>query len=1107
MSGMNLFRHLMLTAFRTGTQWPARGRNSQLGRPIEMLEDRTTPAAGGILFGSPAGQTVANLNGPVIAHAHIVEIFWGSGWTSAAKSAVQTAVSSIVAGPYLSAAAQYNAAIGSASVVNTYSITSTNPPAHFTGADVNSFLAANLKDFNPLGSITESAMTDPNAYYFVFTQPGSTDPAENLGGEHTYLSNGVANYHVGWTENVGGTMQQMMDDVTTIFSHELVEAVTDPEGNGTQVTPTNGAIWNEVADNAAENYDYRLGGYKVQAYLSVADNAYIVPTGVTQSLALDSSGRLTITGDQLADKNDAVALSLTATGGVQVVLNGETTRFDPGTISSIVVAGGAGANTLTLDFANGDPTLGGKLTYTGITALAVVGTAAGNNTFAVSGTGGGGVAFSVNGQSFTAAPGVTSVSVTGRGNNNTLTVDYSVGTISAAVNADGGGGTNNTLILQGGSFAAGTYSPTGSSSGTVQLTGGGTGTAGLVTYSNLSAVTDTTTVAAYAIAGTAGNDTIGIIDGPVAGQTQVNSGGTFGPVNFANKTAVTVAALGGADTITLNNPHPATGLAGLTVDAGAGGGNTTIIAGTAVSTTVTSTGTAAPSAHDVVAVGNATTGVRSVLAALTVSNPAALTDLTIDDTADSVGRTIAVTSTSATGLAPAAIGYDPTGLGALTVLAGNGGNTFTVTGTAPGSANTFTGGAGADTFDVTGGGLGAGSTDAFNGGANTGPAGDTFNVSPSATGTIAVNGNRPGGTLNVNVVGTTNPFLASAGGAGSYTFGGGLKPINFTQIQTLQVPTNYLTVTVTDGRTAALPGTPVTYTVTVTNNSSLGLAGVAISDVVPTALIPATVSVTVTGTGPHSSASIGPTGSCTAAIAAGESITFTVTGRIDPSATGTIVDTAAATVPAGLTDSVLSDNTATDTDALAPTADVSVTNTDGVTSATPGASVTYTVVVTNTGPGTAAGVSVADAVPAGVTGFTWTSAASAGASGSAGSGSGSIGEALTLLPAAAVTYTITATIDPAAVGTLTNTATAAVAAGTTDPVPANNTATDVDALAPIADVSVTNSDGVTSATPGTSVTYTVVVTNTGPGTAAGVSVADAVPAGVTGFTWTSAASA
>src|SRR5207249_11680451 len=81
------------------------------------------------------------------------------------------------------------------------------------------------------------------------------------------------------------------------------------------------------------------------------------------------------------------------------------------------------------------------------------------------------------------------------------------------------------------------------------------------------------------------------------------------------------------------------------------------------------------------------------------------------------------------------------------------------------------------------------------------------------------------------------------------------------------------------------------------------------------------------------------------------------------------------------------------------------------------------------------------------------------------------------------------------------TTTTASATGPGDINAANNSATDTDTPTPQNDVGVTKSDGVTSVVPGTSTTYTIVVTNAGPSTATNVAVSDPLPAGVTSFTW------
>src|SRR5207253_600140 len=159
--------------------------------------------------------------------------------------------------------------------------------------------------------------------------------------------------------------------------------------------------------------------------------------------------------------------------------------------------------------------------------------------------------------------------------------------------------------------------------------------------------------------------------------------------------------------------------------------------------------------------------------------------------------------------------------------------------------------------------------------------------------------------------------------------------------------------------------------------------------------------------------------------------------------------------------------------------DVSVTKSDGVTSVVPGTSTTYTIVVTNAGPSTATNVAVSDPLPAGVTSFAWSGN---GKSNQSGALSDTIA---TMAPGASVTYTVVAQVSPSATGSLANSVTVTAANDTNA---ANNSATDTDTLTPQNDVGVTKTDGLISVVPGTSTTYTIVVTNAGPSTATNVAV-------------------
>src|SRR5204862_1149937 len=59
-----------------------------------------------------------------------------------------------------------------------------------------------------------------------------------------------------------------------------------------------------------------------------------------------------------------------------------------------------------------------------------------------------------------------------------------------------------------------------------------------------------------------------------------------------------------------------------------------------------------------------------------------------------------------------------------------------------------------------------------------------------------------------------------------------------------------------------------------------------------------------------------------------------------------------------------------------PEADLQITKSDGVTSVTPGALVTYTVTVTNAGPNAVTGTAFTDNVPASLSGVSYTTAVS-----------------------------------------------------------------------------------------------------------------------------------
>ena len=174
-------------------------------------------------------------------------------------------------------------------------------------------------------------------------------------------------------------------------------------------------------------------------------------------------------------------------------------------------------------------------------------------------------------------------------------------------------------------------------------------------------------------------------------------------------------------------------------------------------------------------------------------------------------------------------------------------------------------------------------------------------------------------------------------------------------------PTNVdLEVTKTDFQTDAVPGSPITYTLTVTNLGPDTVASLTLTDVLPAALVsPAFLESAGSydvGTGLWTGLTLG----------FGNSVTLGISGTVDPFARGTLTNTVTVTPPAGANDSNGANDVATDIDALTPVVDVQLTKVDDIDPAALGSLVHYTLTVANAGPSGATSVTLSDPLPAGM---------------------------------------------------------------------------------------------------------------------------------------------
>lgn len=238
-------------------------------------------------------------------------------------------------------------------------------------------------------------------------------------------------------------------------------------------------------------------------------------------------------------------------------------------------------------------------------------------------------------------------------------------------------------------------------------------------------------------------------------------------------------------------------------------------------------------------------------------------------------------------------------------------------------------------------------------------------------------------------------------------------------------------------------GSNVTYTVVVTNNGPNNVTGATISD-------PKPKQITNWGWCVAPCAPVANTGgnlNVTINLASGASVTYTILADIDPAATGDLVNTVSVSVPAGYTDTVPGNNSATDTNTPVASADLQITKTDNATHYVANAVKTYVIVVSNAGPFDVTGATVTDhfSTNTNIASFSWTCSGKGGGTCAPG-GSGDINDLVNLPAGASVTYIVDVTVVNSPSGDLVNTAMVSEPPGTTDPVPGNNTATDTDTL-------------------------------------------------------------
>ena len=168
-----------------------------------------------------------------------------------------------------------------------------------------------------------------------------------------------------------------------------------------------------------------------------------------------------------------------------------------------------------------------------------------------------------------------------------------------------------------------------------------------------------------------------------------------------------------------------------------------------------------------------------------------------------------------------------------------------------------------------------------------------------------------------------------------------------------------------------------------------------------------------------------------------------------------------------------------------------------------GGTANYTLFLRNYG-GDAGGSVLSDPLPVGIERFDWTCAAYAGAVCPAFSGSGALNETITTFPAnGSLVYSVDAVVALDAPASIANVASVVPpASGGCIAPDCSATVTLPVAEFPGANIEIRMTADVATAPPGSTVNYTIEVTNRGEAAAANLVIADPLPTGISAMTWT-----
>jgi hypothetical protein len=245
--------------------------------PLRLPGELVAPAPG---VPAPPPPALTYRGGPLLGAVQVFSIFWGAAWSDAAQRAtidrVTTFFQFVVASPYVDLLAEYGTpgqAIGRGRSLGSATVADAALGTNVTDSAIQHMVQAQVTAGGNVPAPTA------NSLYFVFLPPGVSVAAggdrscQAFCGYHDHIATQLF-YAVVPYPNCAGCLGNLaaLDALTSVCSHELAEAITDPIPGQGWYDDNHG----EIGDICAWQ-NTKLGGFVVQQLWSSRAKGCIGP--------------------------------------------------------------------------------------------------------------------------------------------------------------------------------------------------------------------------------------------------------------------------------------------------------------------------------------------------------------------------------------------------------------------------------------------------------------------------------------------------------------------------------------------------------------------------------------------------------------------------------------------------------------------------------------------------------------------------------------------------------------------------------------------------------------------------------------------------------------